>query len=97
MFYCISTKLSDALIGYCDSDYAGELKEKRSMSGYIFLIYGESIAWSSSLQQITAFSSSEAEYISISEALKKLLWLRSFIESLGLRQVKSTELTIKQL
>jgi len=64
---------SDALIGYCDSDYAGELEERKSTSGYIFLIHGGPIAWSSNLQRITALSTSEAEYMSISKALKELL------------------------
>lgn len=52
---------SDELTGYCDSDYAGELRMRRSTCGYIFLLHGGPIAWSSSLQRITALSSSEAE------------------------------------
>ena len=68
LYFCGES--SDELIGYCDSDYVGELKERRSTSGYIFLIHGGLIAWASRLQHITAFSSSEAEYMSISEALK---------------------------
>ncbi|XP_039304387.1 secreted RxLR effector protein 161-like [Solenopsis invicta] len=87
-------ELSDELIGYCDSDYAGELKERRSTSGYVFLIHGGPIAWSSSLQRITALSSSEAEYMSISDALKELLWLRTLVKSLGIEQTKSTELKV---
>lgn len=87
-------KLSNELIGFCDSDYAGELKERRSTSGYVFLLHGGPIAWSSKLQRITALSSSEAEYMTISEALKEILWLRSLVESFGLKQMKPTKLRV---
>lgn len=85
---------SDNLIGYCDSDYAGEVEERRSTSGYIFMLHGGPVAWSSSLQRVTALSSSEAEYMSISEALKELLWLRPLMESLGSKQNRATELKV---
>jgi len=87
-------KSSNELIGFCDSDYAGELRERRSTSGYVFLLHGGPIAWSSKLQRITALSSSEAEYMAISEALKEILWLRSLVESFGLKQMKPTKLRV---
>ena len=92
LYFCGES--SDELIGYCDSDYVGELKERRSTSGYIFLIHGGLIAWALRLQQIIALSLSEAEYMSILEALKELLWLRLLMQSIGLRQTKPTELKV---
>lgn len=77
---CFDRKSTNEMIGYCDSDYAGELKKRKSTSGYVFLLHGEPIAWSSKLQRVTALSSSEAEYMSISEELKELLWLRTDYE-----------------
>ncbi|XP_043461999.1 secreted RxLR effector protein 161-like [Leptopilina heterotoma] len=47
--------------GYSDSDYAGDLSERKSTSGYVFVFQDGPIAWSSILQRITALSSSEAE------------------------------------
>lgn len=46
------------------------------------------------LKRITALSSTEAEYMSISEALKKLLWLRPLIEFFSLKQITPTELKV---
>lgn len=60
---CYNGKTEDGLVGYCDSDYAGDLMKGKSTSGYIFMLYGGPIAWSSSLQRVTALSSLEAEYI----------------------------------
>lgn len=91
---CYKGQTGGRLIGYCDSDYAGDLEARKSTSGHIFMLHGGPIAWSSSLQRITALSSSEAEYISISEALKELLWLRLLLESLGLKQEGETELKV---
>lgn len=58
------------------------------------MLHGGPIAWSSSLQRVTALSSSEAEYMAISEALKELLWLRPLLESLGLKQIREIELKV---
>lgn len=91
---CYNGKTQDKLIGYCDSDYAGDPVARRSTSGYIFMQFGGPIAWSSSLQKVTALSSSEAEYMSMSKALKELLWLRSLLKSLGLEQEEETELKV---
>ena len=82
------------LIGYCDSDFAGDPEERKSTSGYVFVLYGGPITWSSSLQPVTALSSAEAEYMSISEDLKEILWLRPVLESVGLMQTKNTELRV---
>jgi len=91
---CYNKETQDELIGYCDSDYAGDLVSRKSTSGYIFTLHGGPIAWSSSLQKVTALSSSEAEYMAMSEALKELLWLRSLLKSLGLEQSGETELKV---
>ena len=82
------------LVGYCDSDYAGEVNERKSTSGYIFLLGGGPIAWSSTLQRVSALSSSEAEYMSISEAMKEILWLRPLLLSLGLNVKGATTLFV---
>ncbi|XP_071572364.1 uncharacterized protein [Temnothorax nylanderi] len=94
LLLCYNGKTEEGLVGYCDSDYAGDVTERKSTSGYIFTLHGGPIAWSSSLQRVTALSSSEAEYMAISEALKELLWLRPLLESLGLKQTRETELKV---
>ena len=46
-----------------DSDYAGDTAERKSTSGYIFLLAGGAISWKSKKQSIVATSSCEAEYV----------------------------------
>lgn len=44
------------LEGFCDSDYAGDQETRKSTSGYIFILNGGTVFWSSKLQRITALS-----------------------------------------
>lgn len=79
-----------ALAGYSDSDYAGDLDRRRSTSGYVFLLAGGAVAWSSRIQQIQAMSTCEAEYVAAAEAVKQSLWMRQLLKELGQNQDLAT-------
>lgn len=68
------------------SDYAGYLDSKKSILGYMFTAYGESISWRSSLQNVLEFTTMEAEYIAMTKAIKDGIWLQGFIKELGIIQ-----------
>ena len=70
------------LTGYYDSDYAGDLDDKKSTSGYIFLLGSKPIAWNYSKQKVIALSSCEAEYISSTSALCQGIWISRFMHEL---------------
>jgi hypothetical protein len=73
------------LIDYSDSDFAG-LKDKRhSTRDYIFMLADDAISHSSKQQFIIALSSCEAEYMVLSEAAKKAIWIREFLRELEFR------------
>lgn len=74
------------LVGYTDSDMAGDVDTRRSTSGYIFTFGGGAVSWQSRLQKCVALSSTEAEYIAATEACKEMLWLKNFLQELGLEQ-----------
>ena len=61
------------IIGYTDSD----LKVRKSTSGNIILMGKNPICWTSKKQSIVATSTAEAEYVSTSECVKKILWIRN--------------------
>jgi transposase InsO family protein len=65
--------------GFCDSDWGTDPDSRHSISGYVFLINGGPVSWSSKKQNIVALSSTEAEYISLTHASKEAVWLRSLL------------------
>ena len=72
------------LVGYCDSDYAGNVNSRRSTTGYTFLLAGGAISWCSKLQATVSTSTCEAEYIAAATATKEALWLRKLLSDFGL-------------
>ena len=46
------------LVGYVDSDYAGDL-DKRSTTGYLFILAGAPVCWRSILQATVSLSTTE--------------------------------------
>ena len=74
------------LKGYVDASYASDLDTRRSMTSYAFCLYGGLIYWRSTLQPITALSTTEAEYIGITKAVKEALWLKRLVAEMGMKQ-----------
>ena len=74
------------LKGYTDADMAGDLDGRKSTSGIVFTFAGGAVSWQSKLQKCVALSTTEAEYISMAEAGKEMLWLKRFLDQLGMKQ-----------
>lgn len=67
---------------YSDADYAGCVQTRRSTSGYLFKIGSSVISWTSQRQNSVSLSSTEAEYIAASEAIKGIIWIIQLIYSI---------------
>ena len=78
------------LQGYVDADMAGDIDGRKSTTRYVFTLGGTAVSWISKLQKIVALSTTEAEYVTVTEASKELIWLQSFLEELGQNYGKST-------
>ncbi|KAE8707195.1 putative ribonuclease H protein [Hibiscus syriacus] len=74
------------VVGYVDSDYASDLDNRRSTTGYVFTLGGGPICWKSTVQSVVALSTTEVEYMAAAEAAKEALWLTSLVKELGVQQ-----------
>lgn len=74
---------SSELVGYSDADWAGDVNDRKSTSGYCFVINGAAVAWSSKKQTCIALSTAEAEYVALSHASQEAVWLISLHENIG--------------
>lgn len=63
------------LVGYCDADYAGNIDDSRSTSGYAFIMQGAAISWSTKAQDSVALATAESEYVSLVLAFQECIWL----------------------
>ncbi|KAH9684587.1 hypothetical protein KPL70_013604 [Citrus sinensis] len=73
-------------VGYCDSDFAGDLDKRRSTTGYVFTLGGGPVSWRSILQSTIALSTTEVEYMAATEAVKEAIWLKGLLGDLGVIQ-----------
>ena len=79
-----SGSLTDiALRGYYDADYAGDHDDRKSRTGYLFMLANGAIAWCSKRQGCTTDSTTEAEFMAMAESVKEAIWLRRLLDSLG--------------
>jgi hypothetical protein len=73
----------DMFTTYCDASH-GDCKDTgRSTGGYVTLMAGGAIGWSSQLQGIIALSTTEAEFIAAVEAGKEITWMRNILHEFG--------------
>lgn len=72
-----------SLEAYCDASHAPSENKRRSRSGIVIFANGAPIIWSSALQPLTASSTSEAEYIAISDGARELNHAIAFFRELG--------------
>ena len=69
------------LIGYVDADGASQ-DHRRAISGYIFMVDGGAVSWSSKKQELVTLSTTEAKYIAATHAAKEAVWLRHLLTEL---------------
>ncbi|GJS82563.1 retrotransposon protein, putative, ty1-copia subclass [Tanacetum coccineum] len=65
--------------GFMDADYAKDLDKGRSITGYVFTVHGCVLSWKATLKHVVALSTTEAEYMALTEAVKKSIWLKGLL------------------
>ncbi|KAG7591060.1 Zinc finger CCHC-type superfamily [Arabidopsis thaliana x Arabidopsis arenosa] len=83
---CYKKSSNFRIVGYCDADHAADLDKRRSITGLVFTLGGNTISWKSGLQRVVALSTTESEYMSLTEAVKEAVWLKGLLKDFGYDQ-----------
>ncbi|XP_042494996.1 uncharacterized protein LOC122074209 [Macadamia integrifolia] len=65
-----------------DSDFQTDKDDRKSPSRMVFVLRGDAIVWKSVKQKSMVDSTTEAEYLAASEAVKEGVWLKKFLTDL---------------
>ncbi|MCH99616.1 hypothetical protein A2U01_0020630 [Trifolium medium] len=79
------------LDGWSGSDYAGDLDDRKSTSGYVFKLGSGATSWSSKKQPIVTLSTNtKAEFVAAAFCACQGIWLRNVLSHLKIVQGSST-------
>lgn len=73
------------LEGFSDSDWSGDLNDRKSTSGYVFSLRTRAVCWSSKKQKVVALSTTETEYMSLCLACCHGIWMRGILIDCGMQ------------
>ncbi|KAG6430109.1 hypothetical protein SASPL_108170 [Salvia splendens] len=82
------------LVGYSDSDWAGDNDDRKSTSGYVFYMGDTAFTWMYKKQPIVTLSTCEAEYVAATFSVCHAAWLRSLLAELGWSQKEPTTICV---
>jgi hypothetical protein len=91
--YDKGAELKPILIGYSDSDFAGDVEDRKSTTGIGYFLGRSLVTWVSQKQRIVALSSCEAEYVAGAAAACQGIWLSRLIADM----LGTKEMTVKLL
>lgn len=71
------------LVGYIDSNFAGNLDKHYSTIGYLFALTRTPVNWKSTLQSPLALSATKAEYMVVTKVIKKMIRFLGLLDNFG--------------
>lgn len=74
---------AEVIAAYCDADWANSIIDRRSVTGYVFRVFGCVTTWLTRKQQTVSLSSTEAELVALSTAVCEGVWLIRLLEEIG--------------
>lgn len=73
----------DIIHGYVDADWASFELDRHSTSGFVFKVFDCTVTWGTKKQNCIALSSTEAEYVALTDGVKEAKWLLQTLKDLG--------------
>ena len=73
---------NEEIIAYSDSDWAGDKESRKSITGNFVTCAQGPVSWVSRKQKTVALSSTEAEYMALSDCSRQLIWIKQLLKEL---------------
>ncbi|XP_062020736.1 secreted RxLR effector protein 161-like [Rosa rugosa] len=73
----------EELLAFTDSDYAGDVEDRKSTSRYVFLLSLEAVSWLSKKQPIVTMSTTEAKFVAAAAYACQAVWMRWVLKRLS--------------
>ncbi|XP_071653225.1 uncharacterized protein [Temnothorax longispinosus] len=80
LLYCKGGK--NPQVACSDADWGGS-SDRKSTTGYLCKVFGNTVCWTTKKQSTVALSSTEAEYVALATTATELLWLKNLLVDLG--------------
>ena len=73
-------EFKNVIMGFSDSNYATDKDRRRSISGFAIYYNGALVSWKSKMQQCVTLSSTEAEYVALSETTAEVMFVKQVLQ-----------------
>ena len=83
MWFCVPNL---SLAGFSDSDWAGNVDDRKSITGGCFYVGANLVAWMSKKQNSVSLFTAKAEYIATGSCCSQLIWMKKVLTDYGISQ-----------
>lgn len=77
-------------VGFFDADFGNDINDRKSVSGFVFKVFNNTVSWASRKQDTVAHSSTEAELVSLSNGICEANWMAMLLGEMGFPRTKPT-------
>ena len=76
------------LTAFVDSDWANNPEDYISVTGFAFYLGTSPVSWTAKKQKLVTLSSTGAEFITLCDVTREILWIQPLVESFKIKRVK---------
>ena len=87
-------KSDEKLKAFSDSDWAGDIDDRRSCLGNVLTLASAPISWKSKKQKSVTLSTMEAEYAALSEVSREIVYIKRLLMHMGFEKYTESPIDV---